>query len=232
MLAAGCGTAPPAGALEKPTASVPPAADISALQLPALDYEHPYRRHAEAALASITAEAGKQYRDAFLIECVPKASWCAIRSTQPDVVAVDHVVRALNVALHRERPGLGVVLYSAKDVIGFVEFRLLIARHGQLEQQPHVVVSETSKTFAERVVHAARSQLPWYLAENLQVDCARAECGATLTERSQATFDKVLAATQRACAQLQCEILVTEQEANAAGMQRGRLSITRFLRMI
>ncbi len=231
FFAVGCETSPSAAKVAPTPTDTAMTAPIPAFTLPALEYEHPYRQHAEAATAAVAAKAGEHYQDAFKIDCEPKGDWCAIRSTQPDPSAALNATQALRTAIQRERPGLGVVLYSASDFRDFLQLRFLLARPGQLEQEPYVVVSETSQAFAQRVMRASKRYLPSYLAKNLHLDCMGDACGASVIERSEATFEKVIAATRRACVELQCEILVTEQEGNAAGMQRGRVSITRSLRM-
>lgn len=229
LLGLACGSAPPD---EDPDSTPQDSASVVApvpLVLPTLEYEHPYRRHAEAALAELSHAAGPRFQDQFRLKCEPKGKWCSVYTTQPDVASITAVATALRAAIHRERPGLGAVLYSARDIEGTISARFFLARPGQLEQEPQVAVAETSRSFADQVVRKARRVLPSYLAKNLHVTCASEICGASVVERSQATFDKVLAATQRACRSLQCEVLVFDQASNAAGMQRGTLSIQRYV---
>ena len=229
LLVTACAGAPPD---EDPDPAQQDSAVVVApmpLVLPTLEYEHPYRQHAEAALAELSQVAEPRFQNEFRLKCEPKGDWCLVYTTQPDVASTAAATTALRTAIHRERPGLGAVLYSAKDIDGAISARIFFARPGQLEQKPQVAVAETSRSFADQVVRKARRVLPSYLAKNLNVTCDSESCGASVVERSQATFDKVLAATQRACRSLQCEVLVADQESNAAGMQRGTFTIQRYV---
>lgn len=229
LLGTACAGAPPDEDLDPAPQDSAAVIAPMPLMVPTLEYEHPYRQHAEAALAELSQAADPRFDDQFRLKCEPKGDWCSVYTTQTDAASITAATTALRTAIHRERPGLGAVLYSAKDVDGGISAHIFFARPGQLEQEPEVAVAETSRSFAEQVVRKARRVLPSYLAKNLNVTCDSKSCGASVVERSQATFDKVLAATQRACRSLQCEVLVADQEGNAAGMQRGTFTIQRYV---
>jgi hypothetical protein len=237
-LAPSCDTPPPAPPVEPPAQDTASTLFLPPLDLPTFEYQHPYRSHADAALEAVSRAAGPTYRDTFHLHCDPDDAWCSVCTTQPDAPSVSAAMDAFRTAVRQERNSLDLVLYKARDAgesgesgetTGNLVVQLFIARPGQLEQEPRVYVADTSKIFASRVVRKAQRYLPHYLAKNLETRCGVEACGAAVIERSASTFDKVFQALHRACAALQCEVMLKDHEINSAGMHRGHFTIERYL---
>jgi len=228
-LAMGCGAEPPLPPIEAPTEDTANAIEVDPLNLPTFEYGHPYRSHADAALEAVSRAAGPTFHDQFHLHCDPDDSWCSICSTQPDAPSVAAAMEALRAAVRMERSSLDLVLYSAHEVKEQLQVRFFIARPGQLEQEQRVYVAATSKTYAGQVVRKAQRYLPDYLAKNLDTRCDPDTCGAEVIERSESTFHKVFAALRRACATMQCEVMLKDHEINAHGMHRGHFTIEQYL---